>query len=187
MKDNSLLNICVARRFGLSLERMKRLTLAGFVGALLCGAAFIQPLHAPKEVGPENRNPGVNMKIVVTSVMVNDQDKALKFYTEVLGFVKKTDIPMGGPRWLTVVSPEQPDGPELLLEPMGFAPAKTFQKALFDAGIPLTSFAVEDVEATYQKLKKAGVVFRTTPTKMGPVTVATFEDTCGNLIQIAQK
>lgn len=127
------------------------------------------------------------MKIVVTSVMVNDQDKALKFYTEVLGFVKKTDIPMGGPRWLTVVSPEQPDGPELLLEPMSFAPARTYQKALFDAGIPLTSFAVADVEATYQKLKKAGVVFRTTPTKMGPATVATFEDTCGNLIQIAQK
>lgn len=127
------------------------------------------------------------MKIVVTSVMVNDQDKALKFYTEVLGFVKKMDIPMGGPRWLTVVSPEQPDGPELLLEPMSFAPAKTYQKALFDAGIPLTSFAVEDIEATYQKLKKQGVVFRANPTKMGPVTVATFDDTCGNLIQIAQK
>ena len=127
------------------------------------------------------------MKIVVTSVMVNDQDKALKFYTEVLGFMKKTDIPMGGPRWLTVVSPEQPDGPELLLEPIGFPPAKTYQKALFDAGIPLTSFAVTDVESSYQKLKKQGVVFRTNPTKMGPVTLAVFEDTCGNLIQIAQK
>jgi len=126
------------------------------------------------------------MKIVITSVMVSDQEKALKFYTEVLGFVKKTDIPMGGPRWLTVVSPEQPDGPELLLEPMGFAPAKTYQKALFDAGIPLTSFAVADIESTYQKLKKQGVVFRGAPAKMGPVTTAVFEDTCGNLIQIAQ-
>jgi catechol 2,3-dioxygenase-like lactoylglutathione lyase family enzyme len=127
------------------------------------------------------------MKIVITSVMVSDQDKALKFYTEVLGFVKKMDIPMGGPRWLTVVSPEQPDGPELLLEPMGFPPAKTYQQALFDAGIPVTSFAVTDIEETYQKLTSLGVVFRTDPTKMGPVTVAMFEDTCGNLIQIAQK
>jgi predicted enzyme related to lactoylglutathione lyase len=87
---------------------------------------------------------------------------------------------------LTVVSPEQPDGPELLLEPMGFAPARTFQRALFDAGIPWTSFAVADVEATYQKLKKAGVVFRANPKKMGTVTIAMFDDTCGNLIQIAQ-
>jgi predicted enzyme related to lactoylglutathione lyase len=161
------------------------LTLAGSL-ALACGAAFIQPLHAPKEHGPENPNTGGSLKIVVTSVMVNDQDKALKFYTEVLGFVKKTDIPMGGGRWLTVVSPEQPDGPELLLEPMGFAPARTFQRALFDAGIPWTSFAVADVEATYQKLKKAGVVFRANPKKMGTVTIAMFDDTCGNLIQIAQ-
>jgi predicted enzyme related to lactoylglutathione lyase len=151
------------------------------------GASMIKLQDVPEKSGSKNKNSGVNMKIVVTSVMVNDQEKALKFYTEVLGFVKKTDIPMGGPRWLTVVSPEQPDGPELLLEPMGFEPAKTYQKALFDAGIPLTSFAVTDIEATYQKLKKAGVVFRTPPTKMGPVTVATFEDTCGNLIQIAQQ
>lgn len=128
------------------------------------------------------------MKIVVTSVMVNDQEKALKFYTDVLGFVKKQDVPMGGgTRWLTVVSPEQPDGPELLLEPMGFAPARTFQKALFDAGIPWTSFAVADVEATYQRLLKLGVVFRTKPAKMGPVTFARLEDTCGNLIQITQQ
>ncbi len=187
MKNNSLLNVRVARRFSVSLERMKRLALAVFVLALLGGASMYPAQDAPKKSGPENKKPGVNMKIVVTSVMVSDQDKALKFYTEVLGFVKKTDIPMSGARWLTVVSPEQPDGTELLLEPMGFAPAKTFQKALFDAGIPWASFAVADVEATYQKLKKAGVVFRTNPTKMGPVTVAMFEDTCGNLIQIAQK
>ncbi len=127
------------------------------------------------------------MKIVVTSVMVSDQDKALKFYTEVLGFVKKMDIPAGEGRWLTVVSPEQPDGPELLLEPTGFPPAKTYQQALFDAGIPLTSFAVTDMEKTCQKLKDSGVVFHTDPTRMGPVTVAVFEDTCGNLIQIVQQ
>ncbi len=127
------------------------------------------------------------MKIVITSVMVNDQERALKFYTEVLGFVKKTEVPMGEFKWLTVVSPEQPDGPELLLEPLGFPPAKTYQTALFDAGIPLTSFAVTDIDDTYQKLKSLGVVFRSAPAKMGTVIIATFEDTCGNLIQIAQQ
>ena len=127
------------------------------------------------------------MRIRLTSVMVSDQDKALKFYTQILGFVKKTDVPVGEYRWLTVVSPEDPDGPELLLEPMGFAPAKTYQKALFDAGIPLTSFAVADIQAAYEKTQKLGVVFRTKPTRMGSVTVAVFEDTCGNLIQLAQK
>ena len=130
---------------------------------------------------------GPALKIVVTSVMVDDQNAALKFYTDVLGFVKKTDVPAGGARWLTVVSPEQPDGPELLLEPMGFGPARVYQKALFDAGIPLTMFGVADIEATYQRLKALGVVFKTPPTKMGPVTIAIFEDTCGNLIQIAQQ
>ena len=126
------------------------------------------------------------MKIILTSVMVDDQDKALKFYTEVLGFVKKNDIPMGEARWLTVVSPEGPDGVELLLEPMGFPPARTYQKALFEAGIPLTSFAVDDIQKEYERMKKLGVVFKSAPTKMGPVTIAVFEDTCGNLIQMAQ-
>jgi len=126
------------------------------------------------------------MKITVTSVLVDDQAKALKFYTEVLGFLKKTDVPLGKDRWLTVVAPEQLDGPELLLEPMGFAPAKTYQKALFDAGIPLISFTVADIAATHARLQNLGVVFRSPPTKMGPVTVTTFEDTCGNLIQIVQ-
>ena len=126
------------------------------------------------------------MKIILTSVMVNDQEKALKFYTEVLGFVKKNDIPIGEDRWLTVVSPERPDDVELLLEPMGFPPARTYQKALFEAGIPLTSFAVDDIQNEYERMKKLGVVFKTAPTKMGPVTIAVFEDTCGNLIQIAQ-
>jgi len=133
------------------------------------------------------REEGGVLTIVVTSVMVGDQEKALAFYTEVLGFAKKTDIPAGGARWLTVVSPDQPDGPELLLEPMGFEPAKVYQKALFDAGIPLTSFGVADIEATYQRLQGLGVVFRMPPTPMGTVTVAMFEDTCGNLIQVAQQ
>jgi catechol 2,3-dioxygenase-like lactoylglutathione lyase family enzyme len=127
------------------------------------------------------------MKIVLTSVMVDDQDRALKFYTEVLGFVKKNDIPVGEARWLTLVSPEAPDGVELLLEPMGFPPARTYQKALFEAGIPLTSFAVEDVQNEYERMRELGVVFKKAPTKMGPVTIAVFEDTCGNLIQMAQQ
>lgn len=124
------------------------------------------------------------MKIKLTSVMVDDQEKALKFYTEVLGFVKKTDIPMGEHRWLTVVSEEEQDGPELVLEPMGFEPAKVYQKALFEAGIPLTAFQVDDVEAEYERLKKRGVEFSMEPTQMGPSKLAVFNDTCGNNIQL---
>jgi predicted enzyme related to lactoylglutathione lyase len=129
------------------------------------------------------------MKIVLTSVMVEaaDQDKALKFYTEVLGFIKKTEIPLGKFKWLTVVSPEEPNGVELLLEPMEFVPAKGFQKALFDAGIPLASFGVDNVQKEYERMEKLGVVFKMKPTQMGSVTVAVLDDTCGNLIQIAQK
>ncbi|GBF39419.1 VOC family protein [Leptospira johnsonii] len=126
------------------------------------------------------------MKLTVMSVMVDDQEKALKFYTQVLGFEKKTDIPMGEGRWLTLVSPEQRDGVELLLEPMGFAPAKPFQKALKDAGIPWTSFGVDDVDKEYERLNKLGVEFTMKPTPMGPVKLAVLNDTCGNLIQIAQ-
>lgn len=126
------------------------------------------------------------MKVKLTSVMVNDQEKALRFYTRVLGFRKKTDMPMGEGRWVTIVSPDEPEGPEVLLEPMGFPPARAYQKALFEAGIPHTAFAVDDVEKEYQRLQKLGVAFKTTPTKMGPATVAVFDDTCGNLIQIYQ-
>lgn len=126
------------------------------------------------------------MKIRVTSVMVQDQEKALKFYTEKLGFVMKRDIPMGEHKWLTVVSGEEPDGVELLLEPMGFEPAKVFQKALFDAGIPWTAFNVEDIQKEYERLEKLGVKFSMKPTKMGPATLAVFDDTCGNNIQIVQ-
>jgi len=126
------------------------------------------------------------MKIKVTSVMVDNQDKALKFYTEVLGFVKKTDIPLGEHKWLTVVSPEAPDEVELLLEPMGIEAAKVFQKALYSAGIPLTAFNVDDIQKEYERLERLGVKFSMKPTKMGPATLAVFDDTCGNNIQIVQ-
>lgn len=126
------------------------------------------------------------MKIRLVSLLVDDQERALKFYTEILGFVKKHDIPMGPARWLTVVSPEEPEGAELVLEPVSFPPAKTFQQALFRAGIPLTAFPVEDIQLEFDRLKEKGVVFKTEPTKAPGATIALFEDTCGNLIQIFQ-
>jgi len=126
------------------------------------------------------------VKITLCSVLVDDQARALKFYTDVLGFVKKTDLPAGEFRFLTVVSPEGSSEIELLLEPNGHPAAKTFQKAMFDDGIPATSFASDDIQKEYEKLTERGVVFRTKPTKSGPVTVAVFEDTCGNLIQLHQ-
>jgi catechol 2,3-dioxygenase-like lactoylglutathione lyase family enzyme len=127
------------------------------------------------------------MKIVVTSVLVDDQEKALRFYTEVLGFIKKNDIPMGQFRWLTVVSPGDANGVELLLEPDQHPAAKPFKRALVEDGIPFTSFGVEDVQAEYDRLLKAGVHFTQPAVAMGPVTTAVLDDTCGNLIQIAQK
>jgi catechol 2,3-dioxygenase-like lactoylglutathione lyase family enzyme len=127
------------------------------------------------------------MKIVVTSVFVDDQDKALRFYTDVLGFVKKTEIPMGEDRWLTVVAPGDHDGTELLLEPDRHPAVGPFKRALMDDGIPFTSFAVEDVHTEYERLRSAGVHFTQPPVEMGPVTTAVLDDTCGNLIQIAQK
>ena len=154
---------------------------------LICGAALAGAQDLAKGAGLQAGKSGVGMRITLTSVMVEDQERALEFYTKVLGFVKKVDLPAGGARWLTVVSPEQPAGPELLLEPIGFPPARTYQKALFDAGIPLTSFEVRDIAGTYQKLTALGVAFRGEPAKAGPVTVAVFEDTCGNLIQLVQK
>jgi catechol 2,3-dioxygenase-like lactoylglutathione lyase family enzyme len=126
------------------------------------------------------------MKIQLSSVLVDDQDKALKFYTEVLGFVKKRDIPLGEFKWLTVVSPDGPDEIELLLEPNNNPAARTFQEAIFKQGIPATAFAAEDIQKEYQRLKKLGVMFTQEPTQMGPVTQAVFDDTCGNLIQIYQ-
>jgi catechol 2,3-dioxygenase-like lactoylglutathione lyase family enzyme len=125
------------------------------------------------------------MRINVTSVLVDDQAKALAFYTDVLGFVKKTDVPAGGARWLTVVSPESPDGVELLLEPDAHPAARPFKEALVADGMPYTSFAVDDVHAEFDRLSAKGVTFTQPPTAMGPVTTAVFDDTCGNLIQIA--
>jgi catechol 2,3-dioxygenase-like lactoylglutathione lyase family enzyme len=126
------------------------------------------------------------MKIHLTSVLVDDQAKAERFYTEVLGFEKKADVPVGEHRWLTVVSPESPDGPELLLEPDEHPAARPFKDALVADGIPFTSFAVEDVHAEHARLAAAGVRFTQAPAEMGPgVTTAVLDDTCGNLIQIA--
>jgi catechol 2,3-dioxygenase-like lactoylglutathione lyase family enzyme len=126
------------------------------------------------------------MKVKLLSVLVKDQDKALRFYTETLGFVKKREIPMGEHKWLTVVSKEEPDGVEIVLEPMGFPPAAVYQEALYKAGIPLTAFFVGDVDAEYERLKGLGVVFSMQPTVMGPVKLVVFDDTCGNNIQIVQ-
>ena len=126
------------------------------------------------------------MKIKLTSVFVDYQEKALKFYVEVLGFVKKHDEPVGEFKWLTVVSPEGPDDIELLLEPNNNPAAKTYQQAIFEQGIPHTAFAVDDVHKEYERLKEQGVVFTMEPTESGPAILAVFNDTCGNLIQIYQ-
>jgi catechol 2,3-dioxygenase-like lactoylglutathione lyase family enzyme len=127
------------------------------------------------------------VRINVTSVLVDDQDKALKFYTEVLGFLKKTEIPVGDARWLTVVSPDEPDGTELLLEPDGHPAAGPFKQALVEDGIPFTSFAVDDAAAEYERLRAKGVRFTQAPVEMESVTTAVLDDTCGNLIQIASQ
>jgi len=125
------------------------------------------------------------MKITLTSVMVDDQAKALAFYTDVLGFRVKHDVPLGEHRWLTVVSPEAPEGVELLLEPDEHPAARPFKAALMEDGIPFASFGVDDVGREYERLEGLGVRFTQPPTDMGPVTTAVLDDTCGNLIQIA--
>jgi predicted enzyme related to lactoylglutathione lyase len=126
------------------------------------------------------------MKIKVTSIFVDDQDKALAFYTGVLGFVKKQDVPVGQFKWLTVTSSEEPDGVELLLEPNDNPAAATFQQAIFQQGISAALFFVEDIQAEFERMKALGVRFTMEPTSMGPTTVAMFDDTCGNLIQLVQ-
>ena len=126
------------------------------------------------------------IRINLTSVLVDDQSKALAFYTDVLGFQKKTEMPMGEHRWLTVVSPSEPDGVELLLEPDEHPAARPFKEALVEDGIPFTSFAVADVQAEYERPRGLGVRFTQEPLDMGGVTTAVLDDTCGNLIQIAQ-
>jgi catechol 2,3-dioxygenase-like lactoylglutathione lyase family enzyme len=127
------------------------------------------------------------MKIHLASVFVDDQDKALAFYTDVLGFAKKTEVPLGEHRWLTVVAPEDPDGTELLLEPDAHPAVRPFKEALVSDGIPFTSFAVADVHAEHRRLLDRGVRFTQEPLAMGPVTTAVLDDTCGNLIQIASQ
>ncbi len=125
------------------------------------------------------------MRIHITSVFVDDQEKALRFYTDVLGFVRKHDVPVGTDRWLTVVSPEDPGGTELLLEPSGHPAVQPYKTALVEDGIPAASFAVDDVQAEFERLRGLGVRFTQEPLEMGPVTAAVLDDTCGNLIQIA--
>jgi catechol 2,3-dioxygenase-like lactoylglutathione lyase family enzyme len=124
------------------------------------------------------------MRIHLSSVFVDDQEKALRFYTDVLGFVKKVEVPLGEHRWLTVVSPEDTEGTELLLEPDGHPAVKPYKEALAKDGIPAASFAVDDVAAEFDRLRRLGVVFTQDPLEMGPVTTAVLDDTCGNLIQI---
>ena len=126
------------------------------------------------------------MQIKFTSILVDDQSKALAFYTEVLGFRKLSDIPMGEYRWLTVVSPDGVAGAEVVLEPMAFPPARTWQKALFEAGIPATAFITNDIDAEYRRLAARGVKFRGEPKQMGPIKAVVFEDSCGNLINLVQ-
>jgi glyoxylase I family protein len=126
------------------------------------------------------------MRIKLTSIMVDDQDKALSFYTEVLGFRKKHDIPVGQYRWITVTSPEGPDDMELALEPNANPAGKTFQEAMFSQGIPYTAFEVADIANEFARLTAKGVAFVRQPTQAGPVTIAVFADTCGNLIQLYQ-
>jgi catechol 2,3-dioxygenase-like lactoylglutathione lyase family enzyme len=127
------------------------------------------------------------MRIHLSSVYVDDQDKALHFYTEVLGFVKKVDIPVGEARWLTVVAPDDQNGTELLLEPDGYPAVTPLKEALVSDGIPFTSFAVDDLHKEFERLTGLGVRFTQEPLEMGPVSTAVFDDTCGNLVQIAQR
>jgi catechol 2,3-dioxygenase-like lactoylglutathione lyase family enzyme len=127
------------------------------------------------------------MRINLASVLVDDQDRALRFYTEVLGFQLKHNVPLGEHRWITVTAPDQPDGTELVLEPDEHPAAKPFKEALVADGIPFTSFAVDDVRAEFERLRGLGVRFTQEPVDMGPVTTAVLDDTCGNLIQLAQQ
>ena len=126
------------------------------------------------------------MRIKLTSVFVDDQDSALKVYTDVLGFEKKQDFPVGEFKWLTVVSPEEPDGPELLLEPSDNPAARTYKDSIYEQGIAAAAFAVADIQREYERLKQLGVDFKTEPTDLGKAKIAVFDDTCGNLIQIYQ-
>jgi catechol 2,3-dioxygenase-like lactoylglutathione lyase family enzyme len=126
------------------------------------------------------------VKIAMTSVLVDDQEKALRFYTDVLGFQPRHDVPLGEHRWITVVSPQSPDGVELVLEPDAHPAARPFKQALVADGIPYTAFAVDDVHAEFARLRGLGVTFTQEPLQLGPATTAVLDDTCGNLIQLIQ-
>lgn len=163
-------------------------------GACAVALALVTAAACKMEARAMRRGAGIEqgaqeggVRIIVTSVFVDDQDKALAFYTSVLGFVKKQDFPVGRFRWLTVASQAGRDGVELLLEPNDNPAARTFQEAIFQQGIPATTFGVDDLEREHERLQKLGVVFRSKPTRMGPVLTAVLEDTCGNLIQLAQR
>lgn len=174
----------IMRHFCVSPACMKKITTASFIVAMLCATGALRAQDAPEKSVPESEHSKIFIKL--TSVFVDDQDQALKFYTEVLGFVKKREIPLGKAKWLTVVSPAEPDGTELLLEPSDNPATKVFKKAIVEQGIPIAAFAVEDIQEMYERMKKMGVVFTKAPTQMGPVIQAVFDDTCGNLIQIYQ-
>src|SRR5262245_30250872 len=148
---------------------------------------FSRSFSSPRSGKLARRDEEVAMRIKLTSIMVDDQDRALRFYTDVLGFQKKHEIPVGEYKWLTVVSPEGPDDIELSLEPNANPAAKMFQESMFRQSIPLAAFEVTDIQADYERLHRQGVAFTREPTKAGPVTIAVFADTCGNLIQLYQK
>ena len=169
----------------------KKSLLIGFISGLILSLVFHFVWINQKSVISNNKSPHkskmkTSMKIKLASIFVDDQAKALKFYTEILGFVKKNDVPVGKFRWLTVVSPDGSGEIELLLEPNDNPAAKTYQQAIFDQGIPATAFFVDDIEKEFERMKKLSVRFTMEPTKTGEVTVAIFEDTCGNLIQLVQ-
>lgn len=154
---------------------------------LNCLVAFLVLVSTLGWEQPANGQPAAEkttIKIKLVSLLVDDQDKALKFYTENLGFVKKTEIKMGAYKWLTVVSPAGSEDIELALELTSFAPTKTYQEALYNAGIPLTAFSVDDIQKEFERMKKLGVKFRGEPAKTGPQMTVLFEDTCGNLIML---
>lgn len=198
----TLYEICVClqadRGVGLTRQAVSQhlevLEAAGLVRSQKSGRCKFHYLNADalriianRWVTPDTNRWDNKMKIVVTSVLVNDQDRALEFYTSKLGFQKKNDIPMGHHRWLTVVSPSEANGVELALEPDEHPAAAQFKKALMEDGIPYTSFGVDNIQSEYDRLTQLGVSFTQPPLAMGPVTTAVLDDTCGNLIQIAQR
>jgi predicted enzyme related to lactoylglutathione lyase len=183
-------NEIISKLFG---EKMnKKSLLIGFIGGIIVTiiavyGAFYGTSTVSDNTSSENLERKSAMKIKLASVFVDDQQKALEFYTEILGFIKKHDLPVGKFRWITVVSPDGPNDIELVLEPNDNPAARTFQKAIYDQGIPATAFFVDDIQKEYERINTLGVEFTMEPTETGSVTIAIFDDTCGNLIQIVQE